>query len=98
MSVKILIEHSSFQDNAKVVGVINEGETSSQEDKALEELESLRLDLDQAERLRAAIISLEASIREQDRPRARTIIQQLTSGITSSLLANLISNIIKPFL
>lgn len=98
MSVNISFGTANFQDNAKVVGVINEGKTSNQEDEALKQLESLRLDLDKAERLRAAITSLEAAIREQNQSKVKTVIQQLTSSFTSSFLANVISNIVSPFL
>lgn len=98
MSVSISVKNSNFQDNAKVVGVINEGKASSHADEALKELESLRLDLDKVDQLREAITSLEAAIREQDQPKAKTIMQQVTSGFTASFLANVISDIVKPFL
>lgn len=94
MSVNISIGIANLQDRAKVIGTINEGTASSQTDEALKQLEAFRQDLDKVDQLRAAIISLEAAIREQDKPRAKTIIQQLTSGITSSLLANLISSMV----
>lgn len=98
MPINISIGNANFQDNAQVVGVINEGKSSDQADEVLKELESLRLDLDKAEQLKAAIISLEAAIQEQNQPKAKTVIQQLMSSFTSSFLANVISNIVNPFL
>ncbi len=98
MPVSISIGSANFQDNAKVVGVINEGKDSSQAENTLKELESLRLDLDRVEQLREAITSLEAAIREQNQPKVKTIMQQVTSNFTSSFLANVISNIVSPFL
>ena len=98
MPVSISIGNANFQDNATVVGVINEGKDSSQAEDTLKELESLRRDLDKVEQLREAITSLEAAIRAQNQPKVQSIIQQLTSSFTSSFLANVVSNIVSPFL
>ena len=98
MSVSITVGNSTFQDNAKVVGVINEGAASEQGNDVLQQLEALRMDLDKVEQLRAAITSLESAIREQNQPKAKTIMQQLISNFASSFLANVISGIVSPLL
>ena len=73
MSVNISFGSANFQDNAKVVGIINDGKDSSQTENALKELESLRLDLDKVEQLREAITSLEAAIRAENQPKLRVL-------------------------
>lgn len=84
MSVNISFGSANFQDNAKVVGIINDGKDSSQTENALKELESLRLDLDKVEQLREAITSLEAAIRAENQPKVKTIMQQVASNFAYS--------------
>ncbi len=98
MSVNISFGSANFQDNAKVVGIINDGKDSSQTENALKELESLRLDLDKVEQLREAITSLEAAIRAENQPKVKTIMQQVASNFASSFLANMFSSIVSPLL
>ena len=98
MSVNISFGSANFQDNAKVVCIINDGKDSSQTENALKELESLRLDLDKVEQLREAITSLEAAIRAENQPKVKTIMQQVASNFASSFLANMFSSIVSPLL
>ena len=98
MSVNISFGSANFQDNGKVVGIINDGKDSSQTENALKELESLRLDLDKVEQLREAITSLEAAIRAENQPKVKTIMQQVASNFASSFLANMFSSIVSPLL
>lgn len=98
MDFKISIENSTFHDHSAGVGTVNVGTASDKECDVLEQLRSIRIDLEKLEQLNASILSLEQAIREQNRPKAKMIVQQITSGFTSSLLANVISDIVKPFL
>lgn len=98
MSVNISIQNATLHDHAKVVDTINEGSPAGQADKALKELEVLRLDLEKMDQLKDAITSLETAIREQNQPSVRSAIQKLTSDFASSFLANMLSSIVSPFL
>ena len=86
MAVHISFETANFHDHARAVGEL------------LQQLDALRADLERSDQLLAAIASLEAAIREENKPGVKTIMQQLTSNFTSSLLANVVATIVNPLL
>lgn len=98
MAVNISIGNATFNDHSTGIGTINDAGTASSEATALRELAALRRDLEKTDQLRAAIVSLEQAIREQNKPKTESVVRQLTSNFASSLLANVISNIVNPFL
>ena len=93
MAVHISFETANFHDHARAVGEINEGSSSVREDELLQQLDALRADLERSE-----IASLEAAIREQNKPGIQSIMRQLTSNFTSSLLANVLATAVNPLL
>lgn len=98
MDIKISIDKSTIQGNGTGIGTINVGTAPEKETDMLKQLEALRMDLSKVDQLSATITSLEAAIREQNKPKVKTIIQQLTSNFASSLLANVIAGIVEPLL
>ena len=98
MAVHISFETANFHDHARAVGEINEGSSSEREDELLQQLDALRADLERSDQLLAAIASLEAAIREQNKPGIQSIMRQLTSNFTSSLLANVLATAVNPLL
>lgn len=98
MAINISFENVIFQDDSKGIGEINEGRVPREEDDVLKKLETLRFELGRTDALIEAIASLEQAIREQNKPKAKNIVQQLTSNFTSSLLANVVAGIVTPFL
>lgn len=99
MDLHIDVKDSKFDHGSSVVRDIQIGGTEAQDGAILQELEEIRHKLAATEPLVAeSVAKLERAVRENNKPKISTIIQQLSTGFAATVLANLASPALLAFL
>ena len=93
------IKDSKFDHGSSVVKNIQIGGAETHDGAILRELEEIRDKLAATEPLVAeSVAKLEQAVRENNKPKISTIIQQLSTGFAATVLANLASPALLAFL